>query len=77
MALAVLQQWCGINVIFYYAKDVFKDSGFKVADILINIVFIGSVNLLATLVALQDRGPLGAPAVDALWLRRADGALSW
>jgi sugar porter (SP) family MFS transporter len=53
IALAVLQQWCGINVIFYYAKDVFKDSGFKVADILINIVFIGSVNLLATLVALK------------------------
>ena len=53
IALAVLQQWCGINVIFYYAKDVFKDSGFKVADILINIVFIGSVNLLATLVALR------------------------
>jgi sugar porter (SP) family MFS transporter len=53
IALAVLQQWCGINVIFYYAKDVFKDSGFKVADILISIVFIGSVNLLATLVALK------------------------
>ena len=53
VALAVLQQWCGINVIFYYAKDVFKDSGFEVADILINIVFIGSVNLLATLVALR------------------------
>jgi sugar porter (SP) family MFS transporter len=53
IALAVLQQWCGINVIFYYAKDVFQDSGFKVADILINIVFIGSVNLLATLVALR------------------------
>ncbi len=53
IALAVLQQWCGINVIFYYAKDVFKDSGVKVADILLNIVFIGSVNLLATLVALR------------------------
>ena len=53
IALAVLQQWCGINVIFYYAKDVFKDSGFKVADILISIVFIGSVNLLATLVAFR------------------------
>jgi sugar porter (SP) family MFS transporter len=53
IALAVLQQWCGINVIFYYAKDVFQDSGFKVADILISIVFIGSVNLVATLVALR------------------------
>ena len=53
VALAVLQQWCGINVIFYYAKDVFQDAGFKVADILINIVCIGSVNLIATLVAMR------------------------
>ena len=53
VALAVLQQWCGINVIFYYAKDVFQDAGFKVADILINIVCVGSVNLLATLVAMR------------------------
>jgi sugar porter (SP) family MFS transporter len=53
VALAVLQQWCGINVIFYYAKDVFKDAGFNVAAILINIVYIGSVNLLATLVAIK------------------------
>jgi MFS family permease len=53
VALAVLQQWCGINVIFYYAKDVFKDAGFNVADTLINIVYIGSVNLLATLVAIK------------------------
>jgi sugar porter (SP) family MFS transporter len=53
IALAVLQQWCGSNVIFYYAKDIFRDAGFKVADVLFNIVFIGSVNLLATLVALK------------------------
>ncbi|HZT24045.1 MAG TPA: sugar porter family MFS transporter [Verrucomicrobiae bacterium] len=53
VALAVLQQWCGINVIFYYAKDIFRESGFNVGDILLNIVFIGSVNLAATLVALQ------------------------
>ncbi|MDE3066923.1 MAG: sugar porter family MFS transporter [Verrucomicrobiota bacterium] len=53
VVLAVLQQWCGINVIFYYAKDIFRESGFNVGDILLNIVFIGSVNLLATLVALQ------------------------
>jgi sugar porter (SP) family MFS transporter len=53
VALAVLQQWCGINVIFYYAKNVFQASGFNVGDILLNIVFIGSVNLVATLLALQ------------------------
>jgi MFS family permease len=76
VALAVLQQWCGINVIFYYAKDIFRESGFNVGDILLNIVFIGGVNLAATLVALHTvdrwgRRPLlllGYGALAALFL---------
>jgi MFS family permease len=51
-ALAVLQQWCGINVIFYYAKDVFAAAGYQVSDILLNIVIIGLANLTFTFVAM-------------------------
>jgi sugar porter (SP) family MFS transporter len=51
--LAVLQQWCGINVIFNYAEEVFSAAGFPVSDILFNIVVTGSVNLLFTVVALR------------------------
>lgn len=54
VALAVLQQWCGINVIFYYAADLFQAAGYSVSDALLNIVFIGAVNLLFTLFALAS-----------------------
>jgi sugar porter (SP) family MFS transporter len=51
-ALAFLQQWCGINVIFYYAKDVFAAAGYPVSDILLNIVIIGLANLTFTFLAM-------------------------
>ena len=50
--LAVLQQWCGINVIFNYAQEVFAAAGFGVSGIMFNIVITGIVNLLFTFVAI-------------------------
>lgn len=50
--IAAFQQWCGINVIFNYAEEVFAAAGYGVSDILFNIVVTGSVNLLFTLVAM-------------------------
>jgi SP family sugar porter-like MFS transporter len=52
IVLAVLQQWCGINVIFNYAEEVFSAAGYSVSDILFNIVVTGAVNLLFTFVAI-------------------------
>lgn len=52
VALAVLQQASGINVLFNYAEEVYKSAGYGVSDILFNIVITGSVNLVFTLVAL-------------------------
>ena len=49
--LAVLQQWCGINVIFNYAQEVFAAAGYQVSDILFNIVVTGAVNVVFTFVA--------------------------
>ena len=54
VALAVLQQWCGINVIFYYAADLFKAAGYPVSEALFNIVIIGAVNLAFTIVAINS-----------------------
>lgn len=51
--LAVFQQWCGINVIFNYAEEIFSSAGYSVNDMLFNIVITGSVNLLFTLVAMR------------------------
>ncbi len=52
IGLAVFQQWCGINVIFNYAEEVFSAAGYKVSDILLNIVITGAVNLAFTFVAI-------------------------
>ncbi len=52
VVLAVLQQWCGINVIFNYAQEVFAAAGYQVSDILFNIVITGAVNVAFTLIAL-------------------------
>lgn len=52
VVLAVLQQWCGINVIFNYAQEIFAQAGYQISDILFNIVVTGAVNLVFTLVAL-------------------------
>ena len=52
VALAVLQQWCGINVIFNYAQEIFAAAGYQVSEILFNIVVTGAVNVAFTIVAL-------------------------
>src|SRR5438270_6045718 len=63
VALAVLQQWCGINVIFNYAEEVFTAAGYRVTDILFNIVVTGAVNLLFTLIALETVDKRGRRAL--------------
>jgi MFS transporter, SP family, xylose:H+ symportor len=56
--LAVFQQWCGINVIFNYAQEIFHEAGYDISSVLKNIAWTGSVNLAFTFVALGvvDRG---------------------
>jgi sugar porter (SP) family MFS transporter len=52
IVLAVFQQWCGINVIFNYAEEIFRAAGYDISSVLKNIAWTGSVNLLFTFVAL-------------------------
>jgi len=59
VALAVFQQWCGINVIFNYAEDIFKGAGYDVSDVLINIARTGGVNFVFTLLAFGFVDRLG------------------
>ena len=53
ITLAVFQQWCGINVIFNYAEDIFRSAGYDISSVLKNIAWTGSVNLAFTFVALS------------------------
>ena len=52
IVLAVLQQWCGINVIFNYAQEIFAAAGYQISGILFNIVITGAVNVIFTWLAL-------------------------
>lgn len=52
VVLAVFQQWCGINVIFNYAHEIFSAAGYAVSDVLMNIVVTGVTNVIFTLVAV-------------------------
>lgn len=53
VVFALFQQWCGINVIFLYAEEVFSAAGYSVSDMLFNVIITGSVNLIFTLIALS------------------------
>lgn len=52
VVLAVFQQWCGINVIFNYAHEIFSAAGYEVSDVLMNIVVTGITNVVFTFVAI-------------------------
>lgn len=51
-ALAVLQQWTGINILFNYAAEVYRSAGYGDNDILLNIVITGAINLVFTVLAM-------------------------
>jgi SP family sugar porter-like MFS transporter len=57
--LAVFQQCCGINVIFYYAQEVFQAAGYSINEMLFSVVIIGIVNLAATFIAIRTVDHLG------------------
>lgn len=51
--IAVFQQWCGINVIFNYAQEIFAAAGYDVNAMMFGIVITGIVNLVFTFVAIK------------------------
>lgn len=59
VVIAVFQQWCGTNVIFNYAQEIFSNAGFDLGDMLFNIVITGIVNVLFTIVAIYTVEKLG------------------
>jgi len=50
--LAAFQQWCGINVVFNYAEEVFRAAGYDVSGVMFNQVITGVVNCVFTVVAM-------------------------
>ncbi len=54
IALAILQQITGINVIIYYAPEIFKKLGSSTDAALLQTVIIGAFNLAFTVVAINS-----------------------
>lgn len=50
--LAFLQQWSGVNVIIYYAADIFQAAGYTLKQMMLNIVVIGSVMVLSVFITI-------------------------
>ena len=64
--VAMFQQWCGTNVIFNYAQEVFQSAGYDVDNTFINIVVTGIANLVFTFVAIYTVDRLGRRALMLL-----------
>jgi SP family sugar porter-like MFS transporter len=50
--VAMLQQWCGMNVTFYYAADIFTKAGYGVSDMMLQIVIIGGIAMLSVVATI-------------------------
>ncbi len=59
VVIAVFQQWCGTNVIFNYAQEIFSDAGYDLGEMLFNIVLTGITNVIFTFVAIYTVDKLG------------------
>jgi sugar porter (SP) family MFS transporter len=80
IVLAVFQQWCGINVIFNYAEEIFSSAGYSLSNVLQNIAWTGSVNLVFTFVALGTVDRMGRRPLmigGSIGLALVYSALGW
>ncbi len=66
IVIAVFQQWCGTNVIFNYAQEIFQSAGYEIGDVLFNIVVTGIANVVFTVVAIYTVDRLGRRALMLL-----------
>ncbi len=91
IGLAMFQQFCGINVVFNYTARIFESVGFSQDDQLKQMVFIGLVNLVCTLIAMWQVDKLGRKPlmlfgaigltilyiISAILLQKESPAASW
>lgn len=57
--LAVFQQWSGINVIFFYAPDIFAKANLGVDAALFQTTLVGIMNIVFTLLAMRVIDKIG------------------
>jgi MFS transporter, SP family, xylose:H+ symportor len=57
--LSVFQQFVGINVVLYYAGNIFRDMGASTDTSLLQTIIVGAVNLFFTVVAITTVDKFG------------------
>ncbi len=71
ITVSVFQQFVGINVVLYYATDIFKGMGMSTNASLMQTIIVGAVNLVFTVVAVLSVDHLAASRC------RSSGRWSW
>jgi SP family arabinose:H+ symporter-like MFS transporter len=59
IVLSVFSQITGINVIMYYAPEIFKATGSGSSSALMQTIWVGGINLLLTIIAIKYVDHLG------------------
>lgn len=57
--LSILQQWSGMNVVFYYAADIFQAAGYDIKQLMLQIVVIGTVMVISVIFTILYVDKLG------------------
>ena len=52
IVLSVLQQFVGINVVMYYAGNIFRNMGASINTSLLQTIIVGVINMLFTIIAI-------------------------
>ncbi len=50
--LSIFQQFIGINVVLYYAGNIFRNMGFDTNSSLLQTIIVGAINLVFTVIAI-------------------------
>jgi len=53
IAVGMFNQFTGINIIMYYATDIFRSAGFSTNSAILQTVLIGLINLIFTILAMR------------------------
>jgi SP family xylose:H+ symportor-like MFS transporter len=59
LLLSLFQQFVGINVVLYYAPEIFKGMGMKTDASLLQTIIVGAINMIFTVIAISTVDKFG------------------